>query len=381
MLFINTLKAPFINHIMGSTTKSFADIVTFGEMIENTIRCGKIEVGKNTRRSAPKKRENKVSNVSSGYSKPVTVNQSIAIATGQQVPPRREPNTKQNTEKLKFTPIPMTYGELYKSLFDAYVVSPFYLKLMQPPYPKWYDTNTQCEYYVGIVGHSIENYTSFKRLVERLIKVGVVKFDNAPGVGNSLPNHIDNRVNEIFGGEKSQAKHCRRRKSRETRNYCEFHDKEDYEIQRYSEFRALVQGLMDNKELEFFEFTKREDVCTTEGGSIEKVSEVNHPVVIISQLKINEVRANVAPRVVIQKPVSFPFKDSKRVPWNYSYNVVVLGEESSVSTPNKKAEPIKSLMTGQGGERSKPLVNEPVIEKEADEFLKFLKHSEYSVVE
>ncbi len=30
---------------------------------------------------------------------------------------------------------------------------------------------------------------------------------------------------------------------------------------------------------------------------------------------------------------------------------------------------------------SEPLVNEPIKEEEAKEFLKFLKHSEYSVVE
>ena len=31
--------------------------------------------------------------------------------------------------------------------------------------------------------------------------------------------------------------------------------------------------------------------------------------------------------------------------------------------------------------KEKELINEPVIEKEADEFLKFIKHSEYSIVE
>ncbi|KAA3472193.1 Gag-pro-like protein [Gossypium australe] len=45
MLFINILKAPFITHMVGSTTKSFADIVMAGEMIENTIKGGKIEAG------------------------------------------------------------------------------------------------------------------------------------------------------------------------------------------------------------------------------------------------------------------------------------------------------------------------------------------------
>lgn len=60
MLFINTLTAPFINHMLGSTTKSFADIVMSGEMIENAIRCGKIEAGESIRRSAQKKEKTRL---------------------------------------------------------------------------------------------------------------------------------------------------------------------------------------------------------------------------------------------------------------------------------------------------------------------------------
>ncbi|KAA3459221.1 RNA-directed DNA polymerase (Reverse transcriptase), Ribonuclease H-like protein [Gossypium australe] len=298
----------------------------------------------------------------------------------------------------------MTYRELYKNLFDAHVVAPFYLKPLQPPYPKWYDTNTQCEYHAGIVGHSIEYCTSFKRLVEKLIKARVVKFDDAPVGRNSLPNHTDKGVNAIVESLERRIKQkvaevrtplrevwreMQKRglvlqelmsKSRDARNYCEFHNKEDHEIQQYSEFRALVQELTDNKELEFFNSTEEEDVCTTEG---ESAFEVNHPVVIITRPRIDEARARVAPRLVIQKPVAFPYRDSKRVPWNYSCSVTCPGKESSASKSNPEAEHIekKFSVIRQGDERTEPLVNEPVMENEAKEFLKFLKHSEYSTVE
>ncbi|KAA3469860.1 hypothetical protein EPI10_015611 [Gossypium australe] len=98
-----------------------------------------------------------------GYAKPITVNQPRAVTTGQQASPRQEPNTKQNAEKLQFTPIPMTYWKIYKR----------------------------------ILGHSIENCFSFKRLFERLIKADVVKFDDAPSVGNPLPSHTNKGVNAI----------------------------------------------------------------------------------------------------------------------------------------------------------------------------------------
>ncbi|KAA3480332.1 hypothetical protein EPI10_020774 [Gossypium australe] len=58
------------------------------------------------------------------------------------------------------------------------------------------------------------------------------------------------------------------------RSYYELHAIEGHEIQDCTEFRDLVQNLMDNQELEFFEEIKGlegEDVCVSEKGSPEKI--------------------------------------------------------------------------------------------------------------
>ncbi|XP_052878883.1 uncharacterized protein LOC128285426 [Gossypium arboreum] len=318
----------------------------------------------------------------------------------------------------------MTYRELYQNLFDAHVVSPFYLKPMQPPFPKWYDANAQCKYHTGIAGHTIENCTTFKKLVKRFIKMGIVKFDDPtkPNVaGNPLPSHShsDNGVNAISesGGRRTKmdvSEGCHslliqglEEKPEGGKYYCEFHDEEGHEIQKCNEFRALVYRLIENKEIEFFEYTegpKGEDVCTSEKGPTNNVRGVNHPVVIISRPRVNEVGVPIAPKVIIQKPVAFPYKDSKRVPWNYDCNVIIPGGENPAGTSEKgqdegfytrsrrrytlntKAELAKgkSVVVEQEKEkttRPESPVNEPVTEKEAKEFLKFLKNSEYSVVE
>ncbi|XP_016706655.1 uncharacterized protein [Gossypium hirsutum] len=268
-------------------------------------------------------------------------------------------------EKLWFTPIPITYRELYKGLFDAHIVSRVFLKPLQLQYPKWCDASTQCEYHARTMGHSIENYLSFKKLFERLIDMGIMKFDDAPGVGNLLLNYTNNRVNAITDNEGKRIKlnvakvktpmievlkkmmergliiRDFRSRSRETGNYCEFHRKEDHEIETCDEFRTLVQGLMDNKELEFFEFAEEEDICTSEEGLIERVCEINLPIVIISRPRINEAGVRMASRVVIQKPVAFPYNDSKMVHWNYNYNVMSSGERRPISTLDTKFEPVK----------------------------------------
>ncbi|XP_052877310.1 uncharacterized protein LOC128283938 [Gossypium arboreum] len=281
-------------------------------------------------------------------------------------------------------------------------------------------------------GHSIENCTTFKKLVERLINMGIVKFDDTPSAENPLPNHGDKGINAIIEssgkeikmnvaevntplkevwkkmGERGLMAQNSGVKPREAKNYCEFHDQEDHEIQKCSQFRALVQGLMDNKELEFFEYVRNQeeaDVCASEEGSTRSACEINHPLVIISRLRTNEDGTQVAPKVVIQKPVAFPYKNSKRVPWNYSCNVTIPGKKSPASASQENQDVgfftrsgRRYVPEGTGTKIAKEKVptveqrkekmvefespvNESVTENEAREFLKFLKHSEYSVVQ
>ncbi|XP_052481139.1 uncharacterized protein LOC128035439 [Gossypium raimondii] len=388
-----------------------------GEMIENAIRSGKIDAGESKRRSAPKRKENEVNNASmynKGYSKSVTVSQPGKVAANQQSLSRQEVGTRRNTKRLQFTPIPMSYKELYRNLFDAHVVSLFYLKPLQPLYPKWYDVNAQCNYHAGTTGHSIENCTAFKRLVERLIGMSVVKFDDSTMVENLLPNHTDNGVNMM--GEDRRIKtdiadvktplrwvwkemvkrglvvsegSCEKRG-----NYCEFHHEVGHETQECTEFRAMLQGMMDNRKMKFCEGVQEENhVCASELAL--GVPKANHPVVIISRPQNSEVGARITPKVIIQKPTVFAYKDNRRVPWNYDCNVTIPGKEDIISKEDQdeerhceqmkdRVEPIREeTSVGRKKKAVEPelLVNEPIKEEEAREFLKFIKHSEYSVVE
>ncbi|XP_052482972.1 uncharacterized protein LOC105781388 [Gossypium raimondii] len=347
-----------------------------GEMIENAIRSGKIDAGESNRRSASRRKESEVNNTSmynKGYSKSVTVSQPGKTAANQQSSSRQE-----------------------------------------PPYPKWYDANAQCDYHAGITGHSIENYTAFKKVVERLISMGVVKFDEATKAENPLPNHTDGGVNMVGEDRRIKAniadvktplrwvwkemvkrglivleESCEKRE-----NYCEFHHEVGHEIQECTEFRALVQGMMDNKEVEFCEGIQRENhVCTSELAL--GVPEANRPVVIISRPQNSEVGARITPKVIIQKPAVFTYKDNRRVPWNYNCNVTIPGKEDVINKEDHdegghdkqvkaRVEPIREETSiGKKKKTVEPelLVNEPIKEEEAREFLKFIKHSEYSVVD
>ena len=53
--FLNTLKAPYYNRMVGNLNTNFSDVVSAGEMIESGIKLGKIE-SVEAKKPTPKKR-------------------------------------------------------------------------------------------------------------------------------------------------------------------------------------------------------------------------------------------------------------------------------------------------------------------------------------
>ncbi|XP_016747272.2 uncharacterized protein [Gossypium hirsutum] len=239
--------------------------------------------------------------------------------------------------------------------------------------------------------------------------MGIVKLDDSLSTENPLPNHNDNGVNMINGDMGRRIKEDipevkiplkwvwkkmvesglfvldSKRNFGRVKNYCEFHNEEGHEIQECTEFRALVQGMMDDKEVDFYEEVKEEgSICASESMKVPKVA---HPVIIISRPKNDEVRTLVMPKIIIKKPAIFSYQDSRKVPWNYECNTSVPGKEITEDQGiGAYPEPVKgkAITLEQKKEKiAEPVlsINEPVKEEEAVEFLKFLKHSEYSVVE
>ena len=45
-------------------------------------------------------------------------------------------------------------------------------KVLQPPYPKWYDPGAKCVYHSGVPGHNIDACIPFKYKVQHLISAG-----------------------------------------------------------------------------------------------------------------------------------------------------------------------------------------------------------------
>ncbi|KAL5177392.1 hypothetical protein HKD37_08G023172 [Glycine soja] len=64
--------------------------------------------------------------------------------------------------KDNFPPIRMAYFELWPSLLENHLVVAIPGKVLQPPYPKWYDPGAKCVYHSGVPGHNIDACIPFK---------------------------------------------------------------------------------------------------------------------------------------------------------------------------------------------------------------------------
>ena len=103
-------------------------------------------------------------------------------------------------ERPKFDPIPMTYTKLYPKLVQLDSLVPMDIPPMQPPYPRWYNENTRCDYHSDNRGHSTKDCIALKRRVHDLIKARALAFDNEdiPDVNrNPLSDHQRPKVNAM----------------------------------------------------------------------------------------------------------------------------------------------------------------------------------------
>ncbi|KAK8547438.1 hypothetical protein V6N12_031575 [Hibiscus sabdariffa] len=289
---------------------------------------------------------------------PTTYSKPVADPSGQRTQTGGEPKSlKTNKEKQTFTPIPIPYKDLFVNLLEERLISPIFLTPLQPPYPAWYDPSAYCEYHAGIPGHSIENCIAFKKRVQDLINQNVIQLNTSqrPNVANNpLRAHDEPRVNAVIndGGIKIKTSISEvssslkwvwemmigrglvssRPKVTFNHNevFCEFHWEMGHEIQKCDEFRRFVQDLMDNKEVEFFEQSHEiRDVFVLEEQSSKMSYGVGRPFMINVPRKKEEVPEKPPPRLVIEAPSPFPYKNSRQVPWIYGCNMIAPKREVS----------------------------------------------------
>ncbi|KAH1242414.1 hypothetical protein GmHk_07G019755 [Glycine max] len=234
----------------------------------------------------------------------------------------------------EFTPLPMTYEDLLPSLIANHlaVVTPG--KVLQPPFPKWYDPNATCKYHGGVPGHSIEKCLALKYKVQHLIDAGWLTFqEDRPNVRtNPLANHGGGAVNAVESDRPRRSKPLKdvatpRRfifealqkggvipHSGSKEDSCLLHSGELHDMETCLGVEELLQRMIDQGRLEVgSEGREEQHICmqSTDGSSVAKPK----PLVIY----FTKGTASQKPgHPLAAKPFPFPYQNSHTVPWRYT---------------------------------------------------------------
>jgi hypothetical protein len=302
-LFANTFKAPYYEHLMGSSSQHFYDAVRIAERIEQGIKAGRIAMPVEKKGFIGRKREGDVNNLEGGYkgkrvdfhNPQVPTSQFSRINFNQPFSPNRtnnqsnyqnhyqRPHTKYTSEQLP--PLPMPLKDMYAKLLSIGQIAPIPTLPLQPPFPIWYKPELACEYHGGNPGHGIETCYAFKKRLMELIKMGWVSFKDKPNVNsNPLPKHAPNSsgIGMIEVGNQCKVLKVSMKRlydmlvqsgflktkvesHSEGYDYCEYHGRDGHHIEVCIEFCEKIAKMLKMGELRIEPMKNSGEVSMMEG--------------------------------------------------------------------------------------------------------------------
>jgi hypothetical protein len=296
-IFVDTLKNPYFDRMMGLQMQFFVDLIPVGERIEDALKTKKIvdmtalmALAEQAAKKAPTKRkEGDVQMIGRSNGRPRQIlptftmqpiqprpmqapapAQVPAPALAPQVPARpvgNQPNDNRwpRKELRQFTPLPMPLTELYPILIEKSLISPVVPRPYNGPQRRDFNPNSTCDFHFGEVGHTVENCGQLKHRVQDLIDHGVLKFEGLPNITtNPLPNHPEGGVNmvEIEEGNEERIAWRRLFYTLEKRKHitpldappgpstgdsCEYHSgARGHSLDCCEEFKKKITDLMEN---------------------------------------------------------------------------------------------------------------------------------------
>ncbi|KAH1193986.1 hypothetical protein GmHk_19G054889 [Glycine max] len=381
-IVVDTLPTFYYEKLIGYMPANFADLVFAGERIESGLRKGKFEyaanMAPNNNRRAPavgaRKKEgdtHAVTTAPTWMKAPQNIQISYqpnppnfliragnSLPTQVKGPPAAERASAQRTApaaprpvnntapgatykyaqhpKDNFPPIPMAYSELWPSLLENHLVVAIPGKVLQPPYPKWYDPGAKCVDHSGVPGHHIDSCIPFKYKVQHLISADWLAFqEEGPNVKtNPLASHGGASVNAVEEDGPSQTKRlgdvatsrrfiyqslqaaCMVSRGGDERDECFFHLGESHDMETCPVVEELLQRLMDCGQLEVFIGGKEEpQICMQ---SEEKKVPLTPKALVICFTRKGTGSTPIYPRAA-PKPTPFAYQSDKAVPWKNGF--------------------------------------------------------------
>ncbi|XP_015075347.1 uncharacterized protein LOC107019339 [Solanum pennellii] len=437
-VFLQAQEPDYFHYLLSAVGKTFAEVIKVGEMVENGIKSGKIvsqaalkattQVLQNgSGNIGGKKRREDVATIVSAprthvqgnfsqhyfpsqapqYSVPYTpyhVFNAQPIAppsypqrrapTPQNHPP--PPQVHQNTARIpfrprpqykkgngvkdEFTPIGESYASLFHKLRTLNVLSPIERKMSNPP-PRNLDYSQHCAYCSNAAGHNIERCWYLKRAIQDLIDSNriIVESSSGPNINqNPLPRHTETNMLEMMKGHEEFASPYKPILRVGTG------------IKKSANVVDLTKMMPLGAENELEKLSPSNTPILTVKGALEDVWESpskaksfvpkrpNKPILIVQGAHV--------PLVIIRPVSQLPMTNPKAVPWSYEPTVVTykgkeIDEEidgvGGITRSGRCYVPMELRKT----RNDQTQIKSSVTEGEAEEFLRKMKLSDYSVVE
>jgi hypothetical protein len=188
-IFVDTLKNPYFDRMIGLQLQFFVDLIPVGERIEDAVKTKKIvdmtalmALAEQAAKKAPtKKKEGDVQMIRRNNGRP---RQALPTFTMKPIQPRPTPipvptqvpapaptpqmparlagnqvndNRLPRKEPRQLTLLPMPLTELYPILIEKSLISPIILRPYNGPQRRDFNQNLICDFHFGEVGHSVEN--------------------------------------------------------------------------------------------------------------------------------------------------------------------------------------------------------------------------------
>jgi len=258
----------------------------------------------------------------------------------------------------------MTYGDLLPSLIANQLAVVTLGRIFQSPFPKWYNPSATCTYHGGTLGHLVKQCIALKHKVQSLIEAEWLMFqEDGPNIKtNPFPNHGRAAVNAIEVCTSHRPKHLKdvttsRRfiyeaiqkasvipRGGHKKDSCLKHPGVPHDMETCSTVGDLLQQMIDQGRLEVSnEEDEEQHICMQ---STDKEGPKKPKPLVIHFTKDTAPQRPRHPSAVSGvRPIPFPYKNSRAVPWKYA----LLGDRKEEATDIGSLSAKVTNITGLSG--------------------------------
>ena len=159
-MFLGSLSGLYFNHLIGSSSSGFTELIMTGERIKAGIKSGKIQKGaSSSTKKKPFKKESSVVYSSKSQNRPEHRQVVNAVVISRPAgAPQCNNQSRAERPRRQFTQLNMTLSQILPQLLKTNLVIPREAPKSPNTTSPMYDANSRCAFHSDSPGHDTDNY-------------------------------------------------------------------------------------------------------------------------------------------------------------------------------------------------------------------------------